>query len=284
MRYKRTRKFGKKNKILLLAFKFVAAWYLLIGMSATLTGQTNAYFSDRDAVTGIIQAGTWETEEPGCSKGEKHGEWDCSSLKFIGQKYDGQKVYATIQNTGSDMKSAGRYEIYYSENDNAKKGESIAGVIAFDPIKESQKVELSFIPQKSGSYMFKAYQHKDHPGNGELWSEEIKVTLESGEASIVEEEKTEQKADVTEEAAKEQVSNKTEETGKEAAEPTKDKPQENPEQKPAEEPKEEEKVEQSKVEEKPQEKPIEETKPEDSKVKASEAPVNSEKSTDEAGE
>ncbi|WP_309246316.1 amyloid fiber anchoring/assembly protein TapA [Cytobacillus oceanisediminis] len=277
------RKFGKKNKILLLAFKFVAAWYLLIGMSATLTGQTNAYFSDRDTVTGTIQAGTWETEEPGCSKGEKHGEWDCSSLKFVGQKYDGQKVYATIQNTGSDMKSAGRYEIYYSENDNAKKGESFAGIIAFDPIKEGQKVELSFIPQQSGSYMFKAYQHKDHPGNGELWSEELKVTLESGEASNVEE-KTEQKADVTEETAKEQVSNKTEETGKEAAEPTKDKPQENPEQKPAEEPKEEQKVEQPKVEEKPQEKPIEETKPEDSKVKASEAPVNSEKSTDEAGE
>ncbi|USK52444.1 amyloid fiber anchoring/assembly protein TapA [Bacillus sp. CMF12] len=273
------RKFGKKNKILLLVFKFVAAWYLLIGMSATLTGQTNAYFSDRDTVTGTIQAGTWETEEPGCSKGEKHGEWDCSSLKFIGQKYDGQKIYATIQNTGSDMKSAGRYEIYYSENDNAKKGESIEGVIAFDPIKEGQKVELSFIPQQSGSYMFKAYQHKDHPGNGELWSEEIIVTLESGEASNVEEEKTEQKADVTEETAKEQVNNKTEETGKEAAEPTEDKPQENPEQKPAEEPKEEQKVEQPEVEEKPQEKPKEESKPEDTKVKASEAPVNSEEST-----
>ncbi|UOE57751.1 amyloid fiber anchoring/assembly protein TapA [Cytobacillus oceanisediminis] len=279
MRYKRIRKFGKKNKILLLVFKFVAAWYLLIGMSATLTGQTNAYFSDRDTVTGTIQAGTWETEEPGCSKGEKHGEWDCSSLKFIGQKYDGQKIYATIQNTGSDMKSAGRYEIYYSENDNAKKGESIEGVIAFDPIKEGQKVELSFIPQQSGSYMFKAYQHKDHPGNGELWSEEIIVTLESGEASNVEEEKTEQKADVTEETAKEQVNNKTEETGKEAAEPTEDKPQENPEQKPAEEPKEEQKVEQPEVEEKPQEKPKEESKPEDTKVKASEAPVNSEEST-----
>ncbi|WP_312027243.1 amyloid fiber anchoring/assembly protein TapA [Cytobacillus firmus] len=278
------RKFGKKNKILLLAFKFVAAWYLLIGMSATLTGQTNAYFSDRDTVTGTIQAGTWETEEPGCSKGEKHGEWDCSSLKFIGQKYDGQKIYATIQNTGSDMKSAGRYEIYYSEKGNAKKGESITGVIAFDPIKEGQKVELSFIPQQSGSYMFKAYQHKDHPGNGELWSEEIKVSLESDEASTVEEEKTEQKAEVTEETAKEQVRNKTEETGKEAAEPTKDKPQENPEQKPAEEPKEEQKVEQPEVEEKPQEKPKEESKPEDTKAKASEAPVNSEENTNEAGE
>ncbi|MDF2038085.1 amyloid fiber anchoring/assembly protein TapA [Cytobacillus oceanisediminis] len=278
------KKFGKKNKILLLVFKFVAAWYLLIGMSATLTGQTNAYFSDRDTVTGTIQAGTWETEEPGCSEGEKHGEWDCSSLKFIGQKYDGQKIYATIQNTGSDMKSAGRYEIYYSEKDNAKNGESIEGVIAFDPIKEGQKVELSFIPQQSGSYMFKAYQHKDHPGNGELWSEEIIVTLESGEASTVEEEKVEQEADVTEEHAKEQVNNKTEETGKEAAEPTEDKPQENPEQNPEEKPKEEQKVEQPDVEEKPQEKPKEESKPEDTKAKASEAPVNSEESTNEAGE
>ncbi|UYG97872.1 amyloid fiber anchoring/assembly protein TapA [Cytobacillus firmus] len=277
------RKFGKKNKILLLAFKFVAAWYLLIGMSATLTGQTNAYFSDRDTVTGTIQAGTWETEEPGCSKGEKHGEWDCSSLKFIVQKYDGQKIYATIQNTGSDMKTNGTYEIYYNKNGDPKKGKSVGGVLTFDPIKEGKKIEVSFIPQQNGSYMFKAYQHKDHPGNGELWSEEIKVTLESGEASNVEEEKTEEKADVTEETAKEQVNNKTEETGKEAAEPTKDKPQENPEQKPAEEPKEEQNVEQPEVEEQPQEKPIEETKPEDTKAKASEAPVNSEESTNEAG-
>ncbi|MCU1807647.1 amyloid fiber anchoring/assembly protein TapA [Cytobacillus firmus] len=278
------RKFGKKNKILLLAFKFVAAWYLLIGMSATLTGQTNAYFSDRDTVTGTIQAGTWETEEPGCSKGEKHGEWDCSSLKFIGQKYDGQKIYATIQNTGSDMKSNGTYEIYYNKNGDPKIGKSVGGVLTFDPIKEGKKIEVSFIPQQSGSYMFKAYQHKDHPGSGELWSEEIKVTLESDEASNVEEEKTEQKADVTEETAKEQVNNKTEETGKEAAEPTKDKPQENPEQKPAEEPKEEQKVEQPEVEEKPQEEPKEESKPEDTKPKAIEAPANSEESSNEAGE
>ncbi|WP_082139007.1 amyloid fiber anchoring/assembly protein TapA [Cytobacillus firmus] len=284
MRYKRIRKFGKKNKILLFAFKFVAAWYLLIGMSATLTGQTNAYFSDRDTVTGTIQAGTWETEEPGCSKGEKHGEWDCSSLEFIVQKYDGQKIYATIQNTGSDMKTNGTYEIYYNKNGDPKKGKSVGGVLTFDPIKEGKKIEVSFIPQQSGSYMFKAYQHKDHPGNGELWSEEIKVTLESDEASNVEEEKTEQKADVTEETAKEQVNNKTEETGKEAAEPSKDKPQENPEQKPAEEPKEEQIVEQPEVEEKPQEKPKEEATPEDNKAKTSEAPANSEESTNEAGE
>lgn len=268
----------------MLAFKFVAAWYLLIGMSATLTGQTNAYFSDRDTVTGTIQAGTWETEEPGCSKGEKHGEWDCSSLKFTSQKFDGQKIYATIQNTGSDMKTNGTYEIYYNEKGNPKEGKSVGGVLTFAPIKEGKIIEVSFIPQQSGSYMFKAYQHKDHPGNGELWSEEIKVSLESDEASAVEEEKTEQKAEVTEETATEQGSNKAEETDKEAAEPTKDKPQEKPEQKPAEEPKEEQIVEEPKVDEKPQEKPIEESKPEDTKTKASEAPVKSEESTNEAGE
>ncbi|KAF0820627.1 hypothetical protein KIS4809_0154 [Bacillus sp. ZZV12-4809] len=272
----------------MLAFKFVAAWYLLIGMSATLTGQTNAYFSDRDTVTGTIQAGTWETEEPGCSKGKKHGDWDCSSLKFTSQKSDGQKIYATIQNTGSDMKTKGTYEIYYNEKGNPKNGKTVSKVLTFAPIKEGKTIEVSFIPQESGSYMFKAYQHKDHPGKGELWSEEIKVSLESDKASTVEEEKTEQKAEVTEETATEQGSNKAEETGKEAAEPTKGKPQEKPEQKPAgepiEKPKDEQKIEQPKVEEKPQEKPKEESKPEDTKAKASEAPVNSEESTNEAGE
>ncbi len=272
----------------MLAVKFLAAWYLLIGMSATLTGQTNAYFSDRDTVTGTIQAGTWETEEPGCSKGGNHGEWDCSSLKFVGQKIEGKIIYATIQNTGSDMETNGKYEIYYSEEGSPKEGTSVGGVLTFPPIKEGEKIELSFSPQQSGSYMFKAYQHKDHPGKGELWSKEIKVDLKPDKAAEVKEEKTEQQAETTDEATNEQqVDNKTEENSKEAVEKTDEKPEEKSEQKPEEK----SKVELPIVEDKPiEEQPkVEETQKEGQKqeeitVKASEAPAASEDSNNGAGD
>ena len=46
-----------------MAAKVVAVWYLLLGMSVSLTGQTNAYFTDTTGITETIQAGTWETED-----------------------------------------------------------------------------------------------------------------------------------------------------------------------------------------------------------------------------
>ncbi len=57
IRYSRLRKFGQKNKLLWMSAKIVAVWYLLLGMSVSLTGQTNAYFSDTTGITVTIQMG-----------------------------------------------------------------------------------------------------------------------------------------------------------------------------------------------------------------------------------
>jgi len=192
IRYGRLRKFRNKNKFLFLFIKFLAVWYLFIGISTILSGQTNAYFSDQDRVNGIIQAGEWETESS-CAENGKHGDWDCSSLKFIGSKFDGEKISATIENTGEDMKSGGKYEIYYSEKGNPKQGERLVRTLTFKALKNGEKLELTFTPELNGVYMFKAYQHEDHPGGGELWSGEINVKLaevvqpDSGQESEVKE-------------------------------------------------------------------------------------------------
>jgi YqxM protein len=178
IRYGRLRKFRKKNSYHFLFIKFLAVWYLLIGISSTITGQTGAYFSDSNSVSGTIKAGIWETQDKsGCSDGKKHGDWDCSSLKFTNSKFDGQFIIATIKNTGSDMKTGGRYEVYFSENINPKKDQKLSETISFKALKKDEEFTLTFTPELSGKYMFKAYQHKDHPGGGELWSDEIIVSM-----------------------------------------------------------------------------------------------------------
>src|SRR5690606_10081674 len=172
-----------------------------MGISASLTGETNAYFSDQGAVKGTIQAGIWETEtepleepeepekEPGCSKNGKHGDWDCSSLEFPGEVgVEGQDIFAIIKNGGSDMKTNGRYEVYYIEKGNPKDGEAVTEILTFEPLTEGQERKLTFTPTKTGIYRFKAYQHEDHPkgngnGNGNsdgaLWSDSISFEVKT---------------------------------------------------------------------------------------------------------
>lgn len=175
-----------------MSVKLVAVWYLFIGMSATLTGQTNAYFSDSKVINGSIQAGTWETKkEAGCTKNKKRV--DCSSLTFLKdeQGFDDQSIYAIIRNTGTDMKPQGKYEIYFNEDGNPKNGNLIK-TETFDPLKEKEEVRLIFKPERSGHYMFKAYQSEGHSGTGELWGKEIKVNLKNNQKTQNEDQETEE--------------------------------------------------------------------------------------------
>lgn len=183
--------------------KFLAVWYLLIGISSTITGQTGAYFSDSNSVSGTIKAGIWETQEnSGCSDDKTHGDWDCSSLKFTNSKFDGQFIIATIKNTGSDMKASGKYEIYYSENENPKKGQKLSETISFKALKKGEEFTLTFTPELSGKYKFKAYQHKDHPGGGELWSDEIIVSMNKVSQPANDEKKVENGDQIEQEESK----------------------------------------------------------------------------------
>ena len=46
-----------------MSLKLLAAWYLLIAMSAIITGETNAYFSDQKKFEVMMQAGNWEQKK-----------------------------------------------------------------------------------------------------------------------------------------------------------------------------------------------------------------------------
>nr|WP_249315677.1 amyloid fiber anchoring/assembly protein TapA [Bacillus sp. FJAT-49711] len=173
---RRVEKYRKKTGHYSILLKLVIVVYLCIGIAAILAGETNAFFSNVKSLEGSIQAGTWETEDKdGCSS-NNHGDWDCSSLEFVSAQYDGEVISAVIKNTGSDMQTTGSYEVYFKEKGNPKEGIVVSN-LTFKPLKMGEQIALTFTPDRPGKYMFKAYQHKDHPGKGILWSDAITVKL-----------------------------------------------------------------------------------------------------------
>lgn len=102
--------------------------------------------------------------------------WDKSSLAFIKQNSTPDYISATIENgkDSDDMKGTVTYEVYWAPKGNPKNGEIVyTGVV--DELAAGESQLLTYIPSNEGNYMFKAYQHPNHPGTGELWSESISV-------------------------------------------------------------------------------------------------------------
>lgn len=131
-----------------------------------LTGNTSAYFNDIASVNGVIQAGTW---------------WDKSSLTFVTSKKqsvnEGQctPINATIKNGGDgDMQGPVNYEVWWAEKGNPKDGVKVSGG-KVRALKSGESMTLSYKSNKDGNYKFKAYQSTGHPGQGELWSDDITV-------------------------------------------------------------------------------------------------------------
>ncbi|MBS4197222.1 amyloid fiber anchoring/assembly protein TapA [Lederbergia citri] len=190
----RVKKYKRKNRYVNILLRLAAVLYLCVGISATFTGKTNAFFSSSMTLTGTIQAGTWETEDSG---NEEKEVWDKSSLKFVSAQYDGNEIFAIIKNIGSDMKENGLYEIYFREKGNPKQGTVTTKILTFKPLKKGEEIKLSFTPDKTGNYMFKAYQPKGHPGTSELWSEAISVNLAKKKAESIDEQVEPEKQDET---------------------------------------------------------------------------------------
>jgi YqxM protein len=174
----------KKKGILYL--KLVAAFYLSFSIVTYLSSTTNASFNDVEEVNTLLSVGTWETEDPpederGCT--ENHEGWDCSSLEFVSSGYEKLdngliRVYANIKNNSeNDMKMEGKAFLFYSAKGNPKNGEKLGSQITFDPIPARETVTIEYIEASlKGKYKFVAYQAEGHPGQGELWSDDITVT------------------------------------------------------------------------------------------------------------
>lgn len=172
----RSRKFRKKHRGLMIVIQLAAIWYVAILSLSYLTSQTGAYFNDRHTITGVIQAGIWE---------ETGGEWDKSSIEFFKKSpagVCGSPLIAAIRNhSNNDMAGTTQYEVYHAAAGNPKKGEKV-GEGEVPVIKSNETFNLSYEASKSGNYMFKVYQRPGHPGNGELWSEEIKLVCKDAKS------------------------------------------------------------------------------------------------------
>lgn len=138
------------------------------------------------------------------------GKWDKSSLVFTGQGGDCKEIYAEVKN-GQDsepMKGEVKYEVYWSETGNPKNGEIVAtGTVP--ALGSGETYKLTYQPSSNekgpeGNYMFKAYQRTGHPGKGELWSEEIRVTEGCQDSGETPGEKPEEPGEKPEEPGKEE--------------------------------------------------------------------------------
>jgi YqxM protein len=166
---KRLRKFRNKNWFYVFSLKLGIIFYSMTVSILYLTGATGAYFNDTASVNGVIQAGTW-------SEG-----WDKSSLTFVPSKKPSTTnqcapITVTVKNGGDrDMQGPVNYDVWWAEKGNPKDGVKV-GVGEVRALKSGESLTLSYLPTKNGNYKFKVMQRPGHPGQGELWSEEIAVT------------------------------------------------------------------------------------------------------------
>lgn len=180
LRQLRSRKFRKKYYVLIVSIQILVLWYFMIIGGIYLNGYTNASFNDIENVTASFHV-SWTSEDD--SK-----EWDKSSLEFRKQGGGCDVIWAEIKNGGNkNMAGPSKFEIYFVESGNPKKGEMIfQGVIP--PLKSGETTTLTFsnpIAFGNGIFKFKGYQRPGHPnsdgnngknnGNkeGALWSEDI---------------------------------------------------------------------------------------------------------------
>jgi YqxM protein len=196
IRVKRLRKFRNRNWLYVFSLKLGLIFYSMIFSILYLTGNTLAYFSDSASVNGIIQIGTWQEQ------------WDKSSLTFLpNNKQSANKgqctpINATIKNGGDkDMQGPVNYEVWWTEKGNPKDGVKISGG-EVRSLKSGESLILSFTPDKNGIYKFKAYQRSGHPGQGELWSDEI--TVNCFKSSIEEPKEVPEKTEVEKEPEQKQ--------------------------------------------------------------------------------
>ncbi len=186
IRYSRVRKFSRRGRHLITVIKLMAAWYLLIGISALLTGNTNALFTDTERISAQISAGIWQ-----------------SSLSLTDEETKEHVLSATVINIGADMEDPGYYEVLHTNLEDPENNETLMqGEIPILAMNDS--FQLEFEAQINGIYQFKVYL--EDGGLNAKWSQPLEVSV--FEESVTPEEETEK-----EETDGENEEKKTEETG-----------------------------------------------------------------------
>ncbi len=145
---------------------------LALGMTLFRYDLTKAIFNDEEENKGVISTGTWEPTPE---------EWDKSSLHFneeFGCVTSCELIEAKVCNEegSEEMQGPSSWELYFADSGNPKEGE-ITTSGAINPLAGGVRQDLSFETEIQGNYMFKAYQRPEHPGPGELWSEDCEVLV-----------------------------------------------------------------------------------------------------------
>ncbi|MCH6268098.1 amyloid fiber anchoring/assembly protein TapA [Neobacillus citreus] len=177
IRTSRIRKHSNKKWKVLITVQIISALFLLTLITGLVTSDTEAYFSDNTQVSGIINIGTWNSEWTGSSLvfSNKNSNQTVVSCNFP------TEISALIINTGSNMNSLLKYEVYYISNGNPMSGEKV-GEGFMDPLAKNQSVFLKYNALKAGNYKFRAFQPLGHGNKDEiqdLWSETITITCNS---------------------------------------------------------------------------------------------------------
>jgi YqxM protein len=137
--------------------------------------QDNALFVNFD-IEGICSSGGGSDEEEE-DDNDQPEQWDKSSLEFIEQGREGDKIYAIVKNGQDSEKMNGSvtYEVFYIKKGNPKDGVVVkSGLVP--ALNSGQQYKITYKPGEFGNYKVKVYQHSDHPGKGELWSDKISFT------------------------------------------------------------------------------------------------------------
>lgn len=150
----------RKNTRRFLSYLLMGLVILSIGTSSNL----GVAFGDSLDVNGL-----------GGGHGD-HGDWDKSSLSFVGQDGTCELISATVMN-GQDSRDMGgttTWKLYWIASGNPKDGVVIKeGTLP--ALSSGETYTITYNPAENsngpdGVYMFMANQRPDHPGTGVLWS------------------------------------------------------------------------------------------------------------------
>lgn len=125
------------------------------------------------------------TLAPAGGSGPSNGNETGSSLSATGQGGTCSAIWASVTNSGSgNMAQATAWELYWSATGNPKPDVEGVGYIAsgpLGPLASGESFTVNYDPAlnpngTNGNYIFRFLQEPGHPGQGDLWSEQVQLS------------------------------------------------------------------------------------------------------------